>query len=210
MDLPAPAARWGSSRSGLVVGTVVTGRARAAVRLPRRRPESAPTPVPAGRWLSFSGLAVLAIAMAGPTVDVRHPFRRHGHRGHRRLPEHDGHGRRPQPARSRQEGGHHPHRGAARQRGHRCRGVRGRAVDAASRLRTMRGPAAVARLTSGGTSLGGGDPGLPLRHHREGCDLAEEGARAPDLGTGARRPSSWSPTVSDGGGERPWPPRPSP
>ena len=29
--------------------------------------------MPAGRWLSFSGLAVLAVAMAGPTVDVPTP-----------------------------------------------------------------------------------------------------------------------------------------
>ena len=29
--------------------------------------------MPAGRWLSFGGLAVLALAMAGPTVDVPTP-----------------------------------------------------------------------------------------------------------------------------------------
>ena len=58
----------------LVVGTLVTGRRRvrvlAAAGVAGR---SVPPPVPAGRWLSFSGLAVLAIAMAGPTVDVPTP-----------------------------------------------------------------------------------------------------------------------------------------
>ena len=58
----------------LVVGTLVTGRRRvrvlASVGIPGR---SVPPAVPAGRWLSFSGLAVLAIAMAGPTVDVPTP-----------------------------------------------------------------------------------------------------------------------------------------
>jgi Ca-activated chloride channel family protein len=58
----------------LVLGTLRTGRRRArvlaAVGVPGR---SAPPPVPAGRWLSYSGLAVLAIAMAGPTVDVPTP-----------------------------------------------------------------------------------------------------------------------------------------
>jgi Ca-activated chloride channel homolog len=60
----------------LVAGTVVTGRRRvralAAAGMPSR-PASAP--VPAGRWLSFSGLAVLAVAMAGPAVDVPTPRR---------------------------------------------------------------------------------------------------------------------------------------
>lgn len=58
----------------LVVGTVVTGRRRARVLVLAGVPGgTAPPTVPAGRWLSFSGLAVLAIAMAGPTVDVPTP-----------------------------------------------------------------------------------------------------------------------------------------
>ena len=58
----------------LVVGTVVTGRRRLRVLASAGVPgRSAPTAVPTGRWLSFSGLAVLAIAMAGPTVDVPTP-----------------------------------------------------------------------------------------------------------------------------------------
>lgn len=58
----------------LVVGTLVTGRRRVRVLASAGVPaRSALRPVPAGRWLSFSGLAVLAIAMAGPTVDVPTP-----------------------------------------------------------------------------------------------------------------------------------------
>jgi len=58
----------------LVVGTLVTGRRRARVLASAGVPvRSALRPVPAGRWLSFSGLAVLAIAMSGPTVDVPTP-----------------------------------------------------------------------------------------------------------------------------------------
>jgi Ca-activated chloride channel homolog len=60
--------------AALVVGTIVTGRRRvrvlAAAGVPSR---PAHHPVPAGRWLSFSGLAVLAVAMAGPSVDVPTP-----------------------------------------------------------------------------------------------------------------------------------------
>jgi Ca-activated chloride channel family protein len=58
----------------LVVGTVVTGRRRVRVLASAGvLGRSAPPPVPAGRWLSFGGLAVLALAMAGPTVDVPTP-----------------------------------------------------------------------------------------------------------------------------------------
>lgn len=58
----------------LVVGTVLTGRRRVRVLAAAGiRDGPATSPVPAGRWLSFSGLAILAIAMAGPSVDVPTP-----------------------------------------------------------------------------------------------------------------------------------------
>lgn len=76
MELSTP---WLLPLGLLVVGALVA----AAIATARRRARalaaagiagrSARTVLPAGQWLSFTGLTVLAIAIAGPTVDVPTP-----------------------------------------------------------------------------------------------------------------------------------------
>ena len=168
----------------LVVGTVVTGRRRGGACLgwgPRQVGPSSGARRPVAVLRRPGGARPRDGGPDGRRPDTA--FRRHGHHGHRRLPEHDGHGRQPSRLEAAKKVATTLIEAQPGQRGHRCRGLRGRGVE---RRRAECGPRAGcsrcgAPHPSGGTPLAGAIVGS-LSAITGKVTLPEEGAEAPDLG----------------------------
>ena len=151
-----------------------------------------------GLWLSIAGVAVLALAVAGPAasvpVDAR---RRHGDPRRRRVQQHVGDRRRADPARRGEEGRDRVRRGPAEQRRHRRGRVPDRRADhrpAQCRPRGSRGrDPALADLRR--HLAGRRHPHVAVGHHRQAGQPRPRTAPCPTSATGARPRSCCSPTA---------------